>query len=194
MKGTLYKTKQGWVVSRCVGDGVAEVWEERLPLHPDDESLWMFAELNEEWKDKLDGKEVDFEIVDEFTHPELYTNVGWGDGIKYAKLIPSKEQQKELITEIMDLDAKDGLYDTVNDTVNKMAEEMYGKGKVPDYEEGFIDGFNKAKETLYTEEQVNQKMIDFAQWCRTHNKLNGETFLIEQLFSEYKSLKQPKKD
>ena len=28
-----------------------------------------------------------------------------------------KEQQKKLITEIMDLDAKDGLYDTVNDTV-----------------------------------------------------------------------------
>jgi hypothetical protein len=46
-----------------------------------------------------------------------------------------KEQQKRLITEIMDLDAKDELYDTVNDTVNKMAEEMYGKGKVPDYEE-----------------------------------------------------------
>jgi len=30
----------------------------------------------------------------------------------------NKEQQKQLITEIMDLDAKDGLYDTVNDTVN----------------------------------------------------------------------------
>ena len=50
------------------------------------------------------------------------------------------------------------------------------------------------QETLYTEEQVNQKMIDFAEWCRTQYKLNGETFLIEQLFSEYKSLKQPKKD
>ena len=106
----------------------------------------------------------------------------------------NKEQQKQLITEIMELDAKDGLYDTVSDTVNKMAEEMYGKGKVPDYEEGFIDGYKKAQETLYTEEQVNQKMIDFAEWCRTQYKLNGETFLIEQLFSEYKSLKQPKKD
>ena len=48
------------------------------------------------------------------------------------------------------------------------------------------------KETLYTEEQVNQKMIGFAQWCRTQNKLNDENALIEQLFSEYKSLKQPK--
>jgi hypothetical protein len=46
------------------------------------------------------------------------------------------------------------------------------------------------QETLYTEEQVNQKMIDFAQWCRTNNKLNDENLLIEQLFSEYKSIKQ----
>ena len=38
---------------------------------------------------------------------------------------------------------------------------------------------------LYTEEQVNQKMIDFAQWCRTHDK----NLLIEQLFSEYKQTK-----
>ena len=36
MKGTLMKTDQGWMVSRCVGDGVKEVWEERRPLHPDD--------------------------------------------------------------------------------------------------------------------------------------------------------------
>ena len=29
----------------------------------------------------------------------------------------NKEQQKQLIKEIMDLDAKDGLYDTVNETL-----------------------------------------------------------------------------
>ena len=39
----------------------------------------------------------------------------------------------------------------VEDDVEKLAEEMYGKGKVPDYEEGFIDGYNKAKENIYTE-------------------------------------------
>jgi len=27
---------------------------------------------------------VEFDIIDEFTNPELYEGVGWGDGIKYA--------------------------------------------------------------------------------------------------------------
>jgi len=36
MKGIIIKTDQGWMVSRCVGDGVKEVWEELTPLHPDD--------------------------------------------------------------------------------------------------------------------------------------------------------------
>lgn len=35
-----------------------------------------------------------------------------------------------------------------------LAEEVYGKNVVPDYEEGFIDGYNKAKETLYTKEDM----------------------------------------
>ena len=40
--------------------------------------------------------------------------------------------------------------------INKLAEGVYGKGVNQDYEEGFVDGFNKAKETLYTKEQVIQ--------------------------------------
>jgi hypothetical protein len=89
--------------------------------------------------------------------------------VSYAKLI-NTEEQNDLEEEAV-----------------KLAEL-----KVKLFERGYVEGYNKARETLYTEEQVNQKMIDFAQWCRTHNKLNSETFLIEQLFSEYKSLKQPK--
>jgi hypothetical protein len=121
----------------------------------------------------------------------------WGPG--------GKEQQKQLITEIMDLDAKDGLYDTVNDTVTRCpkcnSEEVeamtprtiYSCGS-SDYDQrpgtflqsdkckqndtvseldklaykynpvmkldaefiraGFKAGYKKAKETLYTEEQV----------------------------------------
>jgi hypothetical protein len=86
------------------------------------------------------------------------TPAQWNEYERQAQVIERhqkwKEQQKQLITEIMNEDAKDGLYDTVN----KMAEEMYGKGKVRDYEEGFIDGYKKAQETLYTEEQL--KNID----------------------------------
>jgi hypothetical protein len=105
----------------------------------------------------------------------------WGPG--------GKEEQKELIKEIMDLDAKDGLYE---DDVEKLAANLANPNA--DKTDNWKEGYLYAKETLYTEEQVNQKMIDFAEWCRTQYKLNGETFLIEQLFSEYKSLKQPKKD
>ena len=49
------------------------------------------------------------------------------------------------------------------DDVEKLAEEVYGKGVVPDYEEGFTDGYNKAKETLYTEEEVLQLLLRLQQ-------------------------------
>ncbi len=50
--------------------------------------------------------------------------------------------------------------------VEKLAEEVYGKGVNYDYEEGFVDGYNKAKETLYTKEQVMEvielaRLIDY---------------------------------
>ena len=76
MKGTLHKTEQGWVVSRCVGDGVAEVWEERLPLHPDEDELKMVMVLNVPVCE-FEGKEVEFEIVTV--------------DMQYAKLIPSNK-------------------------------------------------------------------------------------------------------
>jgi len=50
--------------------------------------------------------------------------------------------------------------------INKLAEEVYGKGVKEDYEEGFVDGYNKAKETLYTKEQLMEaielaRLIDY---------------------------------
>ena len=50
--------------------------------------------------------------------------------------------------------------------VEKLAEEVYGKGVNYDYEEGYVDGYNKAKETLYTEEQLMEvielaRLIDY---------------------------------
>jgi hypothetical protein len=188
MKGTLHKTEQGWIVEYAK--------HSELPLHPDDESLWMFAELNEEWKDKLDGKEVEFEIVsDTYEKP--------GKGNTYAKLIPSKEQQKQLITEIMDLDAKDGLYDTVNDTgseLDKLAEKhVESLGFITftnDYSNerrsSFIYGYNKAKETLYTEEQVREA-INLAR-VKTDKEYYAKPMLRYSPDEIIQSLKQPKKD
>jgi hypothetical protein len=34
----------------------------------------------------LPGDTIDFEIIDEFSHPQLFTHIGWGDGITCAKL------------------------------------------------------------------------------------------------------------
>lgn len=39
--------------------------------------------------------------------------------------------------------------------IKKLAEEVYGKGVKEDYEEGYIDGYNKAKET-----DLNYKVVD----------------------------------
>jgi hypothetical protein len=119
MKGTLHKLSKGWTVwynEDHIGGNVSFV--DDLPLHPDDIKMVESVDTS-----KL-TREVEFEIVDEFTHPELYTNVGWGDGIKYAKLIQSKEQQKQLITEIMDLDAKDRLYEITDEEIEKAARDL----------------------------------------------------------------------
>lgn len=76
MKGILKETKEGWVVWYVVTINETTSIKETLPLYPITPSFNLFF-----------GKEVEFEITDEFTHPELYRGVGWGDGIKYAKLI-----------------------------------------------------------------------------------------------------------
>jgi hypothetical protein len=34
----------------------------------------------------LPGDSVEFELIDEFTHPEFFEHVGWGDGVTCAKL------------------------------------------------------------------------------------------------------------
>lgn len=53
-----------------------------------------------------------------------------------------------------------------NERLEKLAELVYGKGVKEDYEEGFVDGYNKAKETLYTKEQLMEvielaRLIDY---------------------------------
>jgi hypothetical protein len=83
MKGELIKTEQGWMVLRCVGDGVAEVWEERIPLHPED-----VKQINRDAQvfDNIEARiaaypEVEFEIVKEYI--DSHTN----QVQKYAKLV-----------------------------------------------------------------------------------------------------------
>jgi flagellar biosynthesis/type III secretory pathway protein FliH len=53
-----------------------------------------------------------------------------------------------------------------NEQLEKLAESVYGKGVKEDYEEGFVDGYNKAKETLYTK----QDMIDLVESLKDYTK------------------------
>jgi hypothetical protein len=84
----------------------------------------------------------------------------WGPG--------GKEQQKQLITEIMDLDAKDGLYE---DEVDKLAHQYNPVMKL-DAEfirAGFKAGYNKAKEIQKEQSQpeISDEEIEKAgkEWC-----------------------------
>ena len=126
MKGKLiYDQGEWWVQHMATSPDGVEYFQADTMLHPDDVKFLEDCNLV---FDNLEARvtvnpDVEFEIVDEFTHPELYTNVGWGDGIKYAKLIQSKEQQKQLITEIMELDAKDGLYEISDEEIEKAAKQ-----------------------------------------------------------------------
>jgi hypothetical protein len=170
MIGTLTKLKDGWYV-KFFEDGT--VIHTYLLLHPEDENL-SYAVRDSAWE----GKKVNFEVVVEEETSEYY-----------AKLIPSKEQQKQLITEIMDLDAKDGLYE---DDVNKLAfeewvKEDYRTGNPPYiYGIGFNEGYKKAKETLYTEEQLKLAYMQGYNRGKDGNPNHMESYI--------KFLKQPKKD
>jgi hypothetical protein len=99
-----------------------------------------------------------------------------------------KEQQKQLITEIMEEDAKDGLYDTVNE-LDKLAEKTFKGDDATTFVQREIwkDGYRKAQETLYTEEQVREAI-------RIAKSAQNETAFIYEEEEIIQSLKQPKKD
>jgi len=193
MKGKLIKDHEGWWVQhKAKGlDGNLEYIAESM-LHPDD-----VKQIEEDAKvfDNIEARittypDVEFKIV-----TEVVASVGNSEEqdeytISYARLIPSKEEQKQLITEIMDLDAKDGLYDTVNE-LDKLAEKTFKGDDATTFVQREIwkDGYNKAKETLYTEEQVRFIIcksfllgVDRGEYSK-----DFEDRMIE-------SLKQPKKD
>jgi hypothetical protein len=85
MKGFLHKTEQGWVVEYAK--------HSELPLHPDDvKQINRDAQLFDNIEARIAAyPNVEFEILIEEETSEYY-----------AKLILSKEQQKQLITEDSD--------------------------------------------------------------------------------------------
>jgi hypothetical protein len=221
MKGKLIYDQDGWWVQhRAKGlDGNLEYVAESM-LHPDD-----VKKIEEDAKvfDNIEARiaaypDVEFEMV-----TEVVASVGNSEEqdeytVSYAKLIPSKEQQKQLITEIMELDAKDGLYDTVNE-LDKRIELTYEervrwfvnnyyetgmeyasmlesmKNKDLDnfvwYGEKIqIPKFYSGNETLYTEEDI-KKAFEAGHAVGVYLA----DYKHDKMYQEFlKSLKQPKKD
>lgn len=83
MKGRLEKVTSDWMVFFVVERNNMK-FERGLKVNPSQiphlqTTISIMVENN--------GKQVDFEIIDEFTNPEYYKKVGWGDGESYAHLL-----------------------------------------------------------------------------------------------------------
>jgi hypothetical protein len=77
---------------------------------------------------------------------------------KTSSLMDGKDYKENKVMRIDDINAMADA-DIRENEINKLAEEVYGKDVNQDYEEGFVDGYNKAKQTLYTEEQMESCWI-----------------------------------
>jgi len=89
--GKLYKIDNDWVIKYNIRLGENVMQSKTIPLYPED-ALYCL--------DSDDGLSFDFEIIDEFSHPEKYKNVGLFDGIIYAKLIGLRNKEDYLYSKI----------------------------------------------------------------------------------------------
>jgi hypothetical protein len=181
MKGKLIKDHEGWWVQhKAKGlDGNLEYIAESM-LHPDDVKFLEDCNLV---FDNLEARininpDVEFEMV-----TEVVASVGNSEEqdeytISYARLIPSKEEQKQLITEIMDLDAKDGLYEDMKPKIDiqPMTQEEMNEIRNPAYK--YFDIDDTVKVTIKKDSEAE----------KVFNSLREE----KQKFKEFVN-KQPKK-
>jgi hypothetical protein len=133
MKGTLHKTEKGWMVSRCVGDGVVEVWEETLPLHPD------FIELMDTCFTSKFTQEVEFEIVNIVSNKNTLSdddNVLLGT---FAKIINHISDISKMV-EVPQQEISD-------EEIEKFADEELGTIRT-DFDFGVIQGMKWYREKL----------------------------------------------
>lgn len=132
MKGVFLKLEQGWVI-----EYIFDYQREFISLHPSD---YITNKTQ-----RVDGKEVEFEIVHLSTDP-------LGRDVKpYAKIINVDKLGNEDVPKL-------------GNDVDKLALELYPIEFHPIMEgsydinreqrEAFVKGCNKTKETLYTKEDV----------------------------------------
>jgi hypothetical protein len=89
--GKLYKIDNDWVIKYNIRLGENVMQSKTIPVHPED-ALYCL--------DSDEGLSFDFEIIDEFSHPEKYKNVGLYDGTIYAKLIGIRNKEDYLYSKI----------------------------------------------------------------------------------------------
>jgi hypothetical protein len=185
MKGTLMKTDQGWMVNYDYSINKND-WE-TLPLHPD------FIEMMDTCFTSKFTNDIEFEIVTEWENGEVGVN-----GLTYAKLIHHPVNTNKMIDHVPDVGKM------VEDDYLPTADEFYIQlGFMPNnHQLGYdiktaMDEFaklhvQKAKETLYTEEQVRDA-IDMARReiiTDAYGDLEVEYLLEKEQIIQ--SLKQPK--
>lgn len=166
MKGTLYKKEQGWVIEYLVDERTPvghKSWVEVIPLHPKDVStIIQYSDYSVDWA----GKEVEFEIVKE------YLNSHTNELQAYAKIIaPKKLNLSNLEKKLDDTLSNETPESTTkwlnNKRENSIDKDLFYHKQVMNpypsesqsytaYEKGFVEGYEKAKEILYTEEQVKK--------------------------------------
>lgn len=190
MKGTLIKTGQGWMVSRCVGDGVAEVWEELLPLHPDDiTDVEQHIEATKITHGVEANMEVEFEAVNIWER-----NIG--DIKPYAKLVHHSVESNEMIDHIgnsnkmVDLPKMEQKLDEAlaNETSESLEEWMLNKREIHNYKLGLDDGYNLAKKTMFTEEDMHKAYCAGSNFDMSCLK-NEQYYMFKNWFELYKASK-----
>jgi hypothetical protein len=170
MKGTLTKTiNNGWEVRQDHSEtDVISLY----PLHP-------YDKFNNNIE-IVEGAEVDF-VLKDFWNTDLD-----GKLIKVAVIIDNITDTPK---EIGFLGYK--LDEMKEDDVEKHISFMKDAGVHEDDIKNWVKGYNKAKKTLYTEEQ----MIGFAEWILNSDSKKVLTRTKESLLKEYiESLKQAKID
>ena len=185
MKGKLVKTEHGWFV-RYKETTPLSITTETLPLHPADvEQINKDSQVFDNIEARIaSNPEVEFEIITEYWSGEVGVN-----GLTYAKLINHSVDSNEMIDHIGDANKM------VEDDVEKLAEEFYplNDDLYPNsslIRKAFKAGYNKAKETLYTKEEL-MDAIRLARQIVYKIGANDYCNTDEEIIQ---SLKQPKKD
>ena len=186
MKGTLVKTDQGWVVEYWLDERTPigpKYWWEKLPLHPD------FIEMMDTCFTSKFTHEIDFEVLTEWENGEVGVN-----GLTYAKPIHHPGDTNEMIDHVGEVNEMvnhvPDVRKMVEDDIEKLAEKYPYGGREGSKRLAFIDGYNTAKETLYTEEQVMEAMLQISEYYADNigKNIDGNKKALEII----QSLKQPK--